>query len=601
MSNPKSVWVQVRNILIQFFSNEVDETTPTSSFNVTKLRKNKNLIEAAMIPFTNENDEKTVRMHLPATIGDYTDFYSSKEHATNVGTMFRGRENALQPNWLHLPVAYHGRSSSVVVSGTGVFRPCGQLQKDKKNPKFGSKYGSCKALDFELEMAFFVGGETSKISKKTSCNCNTITIDEANDRIFGFVIMNDWSARDIQKWEYVPLGPFTSKNFCTTISPWIVTTMALDPFSCSTSAGNLQSDPTPLAYLQDPQYSSYNINLSVSIKGKDMPNPKLISQTNFKYMYWNARQQLVHHAVTGCPMRPGDLLASGTISGEKPNSFGSMLELSWNGTKPILLNKNDTRLFLQDHDTVILEGFAMTSDERYRVGFGLCEGTILPPKTFSSSSLITPLDQTINSQKYVRLYGSSSKNLMQKRTLLAVLSAKQLPFEYVDIDMYKNEDPDRCIFEVFDSSTGNITQLSQTMSILHFLERSYPTNGHSLFPHDLNDYAIIHEIADISIQLTYKLDESFASNHGKGLLVLDTSLLMYVRKSLNKIDTLLKLKSKFNGPFICGRFSPSLAEFCLFPVLCHIQPYISNTESNYSKLFELEKKCACHSWFQSGV
>ena len=275
-------------------------------------------------------------MHMPAVIGDYTDFYSSREHATNVGIMFRGKDNALQPNWLHLPVGYHGRASSVVLSGTDVVRPCGQLQIDKDDPSKGSVYGPCRLLDFELEMAFFVGGPANAMG-------SALTIAEAEDRIFGVVLMNDWSARDIQAWEYVPLGPFTAKNFATSISPWLVTpqvgltptsthhtisnewmemrltylvcyhlmcsfmhiSQALEEFRCSTSAGDAQSDPCPLPYLVDPNYSrsAYDVRLQVAIRPEGDAEASVISTTNLKYMYWNMKQQLVHHSVTGCPMK----------------------------------------------------------------------------------------------------------------------------------------------------------------------------------------------------------------------------------------------------------------------------------------------------------
>jgi fumarylacetoacetase len=221
--------------------------------NDTRLRNDESLHPKTLIPFSN------IIMHLPAHIGDYTDFYSSREHATNVGIMFRGVDNALQPNWLHLPVGYHGRASSVVISGSDVVRPCGQLQADAADPSKGSTYGPCRLLDFELEMAFFVGGQSNPLGRP-------LTMAEAEDRIFGVVVMNDWSARDIQAWEYVPLGPFTAKNFATSISPWIVTLDALDAFRCETSAGPAQSNPEPLPYLRDPNYaqSSYNVRLEVS-------------------------------------------------------------------------------------------------------------------------------------------------------------------------------------------------------------------------------------------------------------------------------------------------------------------------------------------------
>ncbi|XP_048076344.1 fumarylacetoacetase isoform X1 [Ursus arctos] len=278
-------------------------------------------------------------MHLPATIGDYTDFYSSRQHATNVGIMFRGKDKALMPNWLQLPVGYHGRASSVVVSGTPIRRPMGQMSPDDSKPPV---YGACKLLDMELEMAFFVGPGNNF--------GEPIPISRAHEHIFGMVLMNDWSARDIQKWEYVPLGPFLGKSFGTTISPWVVPMEALMPFAVP----NPEQDPKPLPYLRHDRPYTFDINLSVTLKGEGMSQAATICKSNFKYMYWTMLQQLTHHTVNGCNLRPGDLLASGTISGPEPESFGSMLELSWRGTKAIELGNGQTRKFLLDGDEVII-------------------------------------------------------------------------------------------------------------------------------------------------------------------------------------------------------------------------------------------------------
>ncbi|XP_070353285.1 fumarylacetoacetase isoform X1 [Equus asinus] len=292
---------------------------------------------------------------------DYTDFYSSWQHATNVGIMFRGKENALVPNWLHLPVGYHGRASSVVVSGTPIRRPVGQMRPDDSKPPV---YGACKLLDIELEMAFFVG-PGNKFGEP-------IPISKAHEHIFGMVLMNDWSARDIQKWEYVPLGPFLGKSFGTTISPWVVPMDALMPFAVP----NLEQDPRPLPYLRHDQPYTFDINLSVALKGEGMSQPATICRSNFKHMYWTMLQQLAHHSVNGCNLRPGDLLASGTISGPEPESFGSMLELSWKGTKVIELGNGHTRTFLLDGDEVIITGHCQ--GDGYRIGFGQCAGKVLP-------------------------------------------------------------------------------------------------------------------------------------------------------------------------------------------------------------------------------
>lgn len=320
-----------------------------------RLRDDAELRKRALVP------QVLATMHLPAVIGDYTDFYSSRQHAENVGIMFRGKDNALMPNWLHLPVGYHGRASSIVVSGTPIRRPMGQMRPDDSKPPV---YGPSKLLDIELEMAFFVGpgnrlGEPIPISK-------------AHEHIFGMVLMNDWSARDIQRWEYVPLGPFLGKSFATTISPWVVPMEALMPFVVP----NPEQDPKPLPYLCHDQPYTFDIKLSVALRGEGMSQGVPICKSNFKYMYWTMLQQLAHHSVNGCNLRPGDLLASGTISGPEPESFGSMLELSWRGTKPIELGSGQTRRFLQDGDEVIITGHCQ--GDGYRVGFGHCTGKVLP-------------------------------------------------------------------------------------------------------------------------------------------------------------------------------------------------------------------------------
>ncbi|MFW9854740.1 MAG: fumarylacetoacetase [Candidatus Thorarchaeota archaeon] len=298
--------------------------------------------------------QEEANLRLPVQIVDYTDFYSSKYHAYNVGVMFRGKENALQPNWLHLPVGYHGRASSVVVSGTSLHRPHGQLKSDEEdNPKLGS----CKQLDYELEMGFFIGvGNDLGIP---------IPIKEAAEHIFGMVIVNDWSARDIQRWEYVPLGPFLGKSFGTSISPWVVTLDALSPFRV---ANTEQKNPTPLPYLRSPDNWGLDIELEVFIKTKALEKPFRAAKTNLKYLYWNILQQATHHTINGCNLQTGDLLATGTLSGPNPGSYGSLLETSWKGTKSLKLPNGETRKFLEDGDRVIMTGWCQGPG--YRVGFG---------------------------------------------------------------------------------------------------------------------------------------------------------------------------------------------------------------------------------------
>ncbi|TAE68457.1 MAG: fumarylacetoacetase [Bacteroidetes bacterium] len=305
--------------------------------------------------------QKNLKFHLPVKIGDYTDFYSSREHATNVGTMFRDPNNALLPNWLHLPVAYHGRASSIVVSGTDIIRPYGQTKAaDAEKPSFHAT----KLLDFELEMGFIIG-------KNTKLGEN-ITTAEAENHIFGMVLFNDWSARDIQAWEYVPLGPFLAKNFASAMSPWVVVMEALEYFKVETPA---QSEV--LDYLKFEGKKSFDIQLEVFIKPQNSEE-KLVCKSNHKYLYWNISQQLAHHTINGCNMNIGDLCASGTISGSTPDSFGSMLELTWRGSKPILMHDNTERKFINDFDTVIMRGFCEKNG--HRVGFGEVNNFVLPAK-----------------------------------------------------------------------------------------------------------------------------------------------------------------------------------------------------------------------------
>ena len=323
------------------------------------LRDNQALREQAFFK------QDAVTLHLPVHIGGYTDFYSSKEHATNVGCMFRDPKNALLPNWSELPVGYNGRASSVVVSGTNVRRPSGQIKlPNHERPVFSA----CRKLDFELETGFIVG-------KNTQLG-EPVAIENAWDHIFGMVLFNDWSARDIQQWEYVPLGPFNAKTFASSISPWIVTLDALAPFKTNSP----EQIPAPLAYLrEDLSANSYDINLSVELQPEDA-EANVICQTNFKYMYWSMAQQLTHHTIAGCNLQVGDLMGSGTISGPTPNSYGSLLELTWNTTKPLTLANGEQRSFLADGDTLIMKGYCQK--DGLRIGFGEVTGKVLPAIAF---------------------------------------------------------------------------------------------------------------------------------------------------------------------------------------------------------------------------
>lgn len=584
MALPRSAWRATRERLKILMTS----TTPT-------LRDNTKLRSAAVVPMAQ------CIMHLPAQIGDYTDFYSSREHATNVGIMFRGAANALQPNWLHLPVGYHGRSSSVVISNTNVVRPCGQLQIDKDDPSKGSSYGPCRLLDFELEMAFFVGGTPNPLGKP-------ITMAEVEDRIFGVVLMNDWSARDIQAWEYVPLGPFTAKNFATSISPWIVSLDALEPFHCSSSAGAVQAEPTPLDYLQDPAYSrsSYNVALQVTLQGAKDTAPSVISQSNLKYLYWNFKQQLVHHAVSGCPMLPGDLLGSGTISGSttEPPSLGSMLELSWRGSRDVVLSNGadseNTRKFLKDGDTVVMAGWAESQSLGYRIGFGSVAGTVLPSSSAPSpSTAMTSNPQYTNFRLYSYWRSSSSYRVR------IALNLKQVAYEYVPVDLavlvgntvnslpaeytqHVNTMEQVPTLECFDAVSGQTIRLTQSLAIMEFLDEVFPEQA-PLNAGTTLQRARAREIAEIinsGIQPVQNLSmlrqiKSVTLVGGDGAECDSKELAKAaIAKGLTAIE---KLASK-NTPYVAGTFAPSVADVCLVPQMYNARRFGLDVDSLFPTL-----------------
>ncbi|MEP0945004.1 MAG: fumarylacetoacetase [Rhizobiaceae bacterium] len=336
------VWAQLRQTLIDILAEGADE-------------QDRRVAETALIPLTD------VIMHMPFKVAEFTDFFSGRHHAENAGTMFRGRENALQPNWLHIPVGYNGRASTVVVSGTDIVRPQGQLKSPKHETPI---FAASRRLDIELEMGAIVG-MPSQMGKPVS-------VDEADAMIFGYVILNDWSARDIQAWEYQPLGPFQAKAFATSISPWVVTRAALEPFRVSTPAREKQLLP----YLKENGPMLYDIELQVAMQPASAVQETVISRTNYREMYYSAAQQLAHHSSSGCAMNIGDLLGSGTISGPDEDTLGSLLEISWGGQKTLTLEGGETRTFIEDGDKLTLRGHAQ--GEGYRIGFGECTATILP-------------------------------------------------------------------------------------------------------------------------------------------------------------------------------------------------------------------------------
>ena len=613
-----------------------------------RLQNNPPLQQAAFHPLS------TVRYHLPCTIGDYTDFYSSREHATNVGSMFRGKEDALQPNWLHCPIGYHGRCSSIHVGGSSssteddvntttdydddddddmrsgrsgrrvtVRRPCGQLQLDSNNPKKGSIYGPTKSLDFELEVAFLVGGGGGG----ATLNSNPLTISEARKLIFGYVLLNDWSARDIQKWEYVPLGPFTSKNFATTISPWIISPMALEPYWCETSAivqggggggdNSYNEDPIPLDYLQDSEYGSYNVHLSASIQPAMSPIATIVCQSNLRNMYWSSVQQLVHHSVTGCPIRTGDMLASGTISGTQPNSFGSMLELSWGGTRDVKLDGDITRQYIEDGDTVIMKGWCGDNDSGSggggsmkgpgRVGFGSCAATILPAIPFPYDT-ITRKEPSAGLDRFTQFQlrdvaTSSSTSLSWSRRVRIALSAKRITHKTILLPHDQHSPP---VLEFVDRSIArrggdsSIVRITQIHAIFEFLDSSFPNQGGQLLPPDPLARASAIEVAEIIDSINYwKSAGGDVSTFTKcnafrvGLASLELLLMSYHTPPSTQPGVSI---SAGGGPFAIGTFGPNLADIWLIPLL-HDTRLLGIDTTVYSTLTSIEMACQDHPWF----
>lgn len=593
LEHPKSVWLSVRQRLIDLFTIDTESSLPV-------LQKNLQLQKAVLINI------HAVQLVLPVQVGDYTDFYSSREHATNVGIMFRGVQNALQPNWLHLPVGYHGRSSTVCVSGTPIRRPCGQLEVVNDGSPSTSIYGPTQQLDFELEVAAVIGGKANEIG-------TSLTIQQAKERIFGFVLMNDWSARDIQKWEYVPLGPFTSKNFATTISPWIVMTEALD--EASTSAID-QTDPEPLPYLRDPTYSSYNVTLSVSIQAPNAGTSQTISETNFRNMYWNSAQQLVHHSVSGCSMKAGDLLGSGTISGSSDASFGSMLELSWKGTKTVAIGNNEFRTFLNDGDTIFMRGFCLKSDNT-RVGFGECSGVIkasdVGEKIENTTILSANCDESVLYEDF-KLYGYwRSSSTWRVRIALA---SKSISYKNIPIDLVKEENKSDSyreknilgqvpLLECTCRVTGKQLRIAQSLAIITFLDDSFPSRK-SLLPRNAAKKAAtlaVVETVNSAIQPwqnVFFLEELSARSHGK---IDADDIAKYVNeKGLRKLESLIQNYREQNplatGPYSMGTFSPGLVDAFLVPQIYNARRFGVDVDYLCPTLAKIDFACNSHRWFE---
>ena len=572
--------------------------------------------------------------------GDYTDFYSSREHATNVGTMFRPNGAPLMPNWLHLPVGYHGRASSVYLSGTDVVRPRGQLQKDRADPLQGSVYGPCRLLDFELEMAFFVGGPPLAPGQ-------TLSMAEAEDHIFGLVLMNDWSARDIQKWEYQPLGPFGAKNFATSISPWIVTLDALEPYRCPTSAGE-QTDPVPLEYIRDPNYGSYDIALEVAIANEAEMGvgaaPGTVCKSNFANLYWNVKQQLVHHAVTGCNMQPGDLLGSGTISGTTQDSFGSMLELCWKGTREVPLqgaSNSETgepvvRKFLKDGDKVVMTGACGGKAGVGRVGFGTVEGAILPANTNDPKDPATPqvsvgTGVAAPSMRFTnfKLYGYWRSSCSWRVRI--ALQAKGIACEHIPVNLLKAEQKGKehqtrnplqqiPVLEFEDTlAGGKKIHLSQSAAIIAFLEDNIPGGG-TLFPLDpvlkaraLEAFETVNSGTQPLQNLsTFKAVDAAAleggapaappTDDGKPPVTQAGVGRKFAAQAIrNGLETLearfVQSASSTDGPFLVGTMAPTMADAALIPQLYNARRFDIDLNATCPGLLAVEEACAKHPWF----
>jgi len=531
-------------------------------------------------------------MHLPAAIGDYTDFYSSREHATNVGIMFRGKDNALQPNWLHLPVGYHGRASSVVPSGTPVVRPAGQLQLDRTDPTKGTEHAPCKLLDFELEMGFFIGGPTNHLG-------TPLTMEGAHERIFGFVLCNDWSARDIQKFEYVPLGPFGAKNFATTISPWVVMTEALAPFTCETSA-IFQADPAPLPYLRDPHYGSYNVELEVALTPSGGGEPTVVSSSNYRYMYWTCAQQLVHHSVTGCDMHPGDLLASGTISGADASAYGSMLELCWQGTKEVgPLCDGSMRKFLRDGDTVLMRG-KCRHPSGYTIGFGECDGQVLPAGSAVPPAAPPPAIGLTD----VTLHGYwRSSSSWRVRIALAF---HDVPYTYAAVNLLKGEqqatsDMAQVPRLDFCDASGQRHSLTQSLAVIELVDQvvadATPVAGRrSLFPIDPIARGRAREIAEVinsgtqplhNLAHLKALDAAGVNGRGLGREAIEKGLAMVERLAAANRD-----------PRYCVGSHTSVADVCLIPQLFNARRFEVDLAA-YPRLLAIEEHAVTLPFFQA--
>jgi fumarylacetoacetase len=629
---PKSHWLAVRQRLQELF----DADHPRSLL-IAAHHENTNLLATVC------HDIRSVTLHLPIVVGDYTDFYSSRYHAENVSQIFRG-SRALQPNWQWLPVAYHGRSSTIVVSGHDVGRPSGQRQDDTNDAS--PVHGPTRQLDFEVELATVLGGFANGDDEDDNDDSNThsahhhhppLTIETADRHIFGFLLLNDWSARDLQRWEYVPLGPFTGKNFCTTVSPWLIMAEAL---TTTTTVGEAQDDSTILDYLRQKNVDRkmYDIEMTASIIPSSSGEETVICRTNAKYLYWSAVQQLVHHTVSGCRMRSGDVLGSGTIS--SPTCGGSLLELTHNGATPIALHcgssdkETSRRAFLEDGDTVILRGVSGTGSTR--VGFGECRGTIVAATasavTRSSattttaaaaaaadvSELPSPIPVTTTTTTTNRasdyhdftLYGFW-KSSATWRVRIA-MAAKKIPYTIVPIDLSKGEQKSHefklknpsgqvPVLECTDSRTGQRVCIAQSLAIIHFLEDA-SSKTVPLWPSDPVEKAFANQIVEIINAGTQPLQNlsflAMLEEKSEGKLSGSTIGRSANENGLAAIEALLAAKTR-PGPFAVGSFQPSIVDIFLIPQLHNAKErYGIDTSAAFPTLESIQSACADHLWFR---
>lgn len=528
-------------------------------------------------------DIDVVTLHMPIQVADYTDFYSSRYHAENVGEIFRG-SRALQPNWKSLPVAYHGRSSTVFVSGTPILRPNGQQRNDDGT----ITHGASRQLDFEVELATVVGG----FAEHDDSNA-PLTIETAKSHIFGFLLMNDWSARDLQRWEYVPLGPFTAKNFGTTVSPWIVMAEAL------ATVAPLESQDDVLDYLRHEDRQMYDIDLSATISSS-CGKQATVCNTNSKFLYWSAAQQLVHHGVSGCLMKTGDVLGSGTIS--SPTCGGSMLELTKNGETPVAISANVYRSFLEDGDSVVLRGVSRGRNGE-RVGFGPCEGTIVTTM---------PTGPTVNRQPYTDfvLYGTwQSSATWRVRTALA---SKKTSYTITPIDLSKGEHKTEeylCknpigqvpLLECTDTRTEDRVFISQSLAIIQFLEDIFPDTVR-LWPTDPAEKAFANQVVEMINSGTQPMQNTsflaLLEEKSNGVVAPLMIGRLVNEKGLDAVEKLISKRSR-QGPYALGTFQPTIVDICLIPQLHNAKErYGIDTRSAFPTLDSIQAVCVDHHWFK---